>query len=246
MPDSQRSELIRALPYARRYARALTGSQSRGDLLVAESLRDLVTQPAGKLSARLELYRVISRKAANLEEEDKQPHTLSFPQRLLLLLTALEGLSSSQAANVLALDEGVAAQQIAEAHKIIRSVSQTSILIIEDEPIIAMDIEDLIIHCGHTVAGIAHTQSDAIALAKETKPGLILADINLGEGGNGMEAVAEIMKSMTVPVIFVTAYPECLLTGNTVEPAFVITKPFEPLTLAIATYQAITGGVPVP
>lgn len=246
MPDSQRSELIRALPYARRYARALTGSQSRGDLLVAESLRDLVTQPAGKLSARLELYRVISRKAANLEEEDKQPHTLSFPQRLLLLLTALEGLSSSQAANVLELDEGVAAQQIAEAHKIIRSVSQTSILIIEDEPIIAMDIEDLIIHCGHTVAGIAHTQSDAIALAKETKPGLILADINLGEGGNGMEAVAEIMKSMTVPVIFVTAYPECLLTGNTVEPAFVITKPFEPLTLAIATYQAITGGVPVP
>ncbi|WP_291365958.1 PhyR family response regulator anti-anti-sigma factor [Acetobacter sp. UBA5411] len=246
MPDSQRSELIRALPYARRYARALTGSQSRGDLLVAESLRDLVTQPAGKLSARLELYRVISRKAANLEEEYKQPHTLSFPQRLLLLLTALEGLSSSQAANVLALDEGVAAQQIAEAHKIIRSVSQTSILIIEDEPIIAMDIEDLIIHCGHTVAGIAHTQSDAIALAKETKPGLILADINLGEGGNGMEAVAEIMKSMTVPVIFVTAYPECLLTGNTVEPAFVITKPFEPLTLAIATYQAITGGVPVP
>ncbi|MCE0743186.1 response regulator [Acetobacter sicerae] len=246
MPDSQRSELIRALPYARRYARALTGSQSRGDLLVAESLRDLVTQPAGKLSARLELYRAISRKAANLEEEDKRPHALSFPQWLLLLLTALEGLSSSQAAHILAIDESTAAKEIAEAHKTIRSVSQTSILIIEDEPIIAMDIEDLIIHCGHTVAGIAHTQTDAIALARETKPGLILADINLGEGGNGMEAVAEIMKSMTVPVIFVTAYPECLLTGNTVEPAFVITKPFEPLTLAIATYQAITGGVPVP
>ncbi|AQS86489.1 MAG: response regulator [Acetobacter aceti] len=247
MPDSQRSELIRALPYARRYARALTGSQSRGDLLVAESLRDLVTQVPGKLSARLELYRVISRKAAFLEEgEDNRLHALSFPQRILLLLTALEGLSSSQAANILELDEDTAIAEITSAHKTIRSVSQTSILIIEDEPIIAMDIEDLIIHCGHTVAGIAHTQADAIALARETRPGLILADINLGEGGNGMEAVAEIMKNMTVPVIFVTAYPECLLTGNTVEPAFVITKPFEPLTLAIATYQAITGGVPVP
>ncbi|NHN90141.1 PhyR family response regulator anti-anti-sigma factor [Acetobacter conturbans] len=246
MPDSQRSELIRALPYARRYARALTGSQSQGDLLVAESLRDLVTQATGKSSARLGLYRVISEKAHSPKGDGQQPHVLSFPQRQLLLLTALEGLSSSQAADVLGLDNKIAVRQIEEAHKTIRSVSQTSILIIEDEPIIAMDIEDLVVRCGHTVAGIAHTQADAIAQARQTQPGLILADINLGEGGNGMEAVAEIMKTMTVPVIFVTAYPECLLTGNTVEPAFVITKPFEPLTLAIATYQAITGGVPVP
>ena len=246
MPQSHRSELIRALPYARRYARALTGSQPRGDLLVAESLRELVTQQGGRSSARHDLYRVISIKAAALEKNAPQNHTLPLSQRELLLLTALEGLPSNQAAEILGIDPKAAVQQIDDAYKTIRSVSQTAILIIEDEPIIAMDIEDLVIRCGHTVAGIAHTQADAIALAKETKPGLILADINLGNGGNGMDAVAEIMRTMSVPVIFVTAYPECLLTGNTIEPAFVITKPFDPLMLAVATYQAITGGVPVP
>lgn len=243
MPDSQRSELIRALPYARRYARALTGSQSRGDLLVAECLRDLTTRLPGALPARLELYRMISRQAER-QESRSGPHAIPMQQRQLLLLTALEGLSDHQAAGILDMKEETAAVQIAEAYKAIRSVSQTSILIIEDEPIIAMDIEDLVLKCGHTVAGIAHTQSDAIRLARDTHPGLILADINLGDGGNGIDAVSEILKSTRIPVIFVTAYPECLLTGNTVEPTFVITKPFEPLTLAIATYQAITGGVP--
>lgn len=245
MPDSQRSELIRALPYARRYARALTGNQPRGDLLVAESLRDLSTRSTSSLSARLNLYRAISQRATGMSDE-AQNHVLSMPQRELLLLTSLEGLSTTQAATILDLAPQDATEQLIKAREIIRSVSRTSILIIEDEPIIAMDIEDLVLRCGHDVAGIAHTQAEAIALAKETRPGLILADINLGEGGNGMEAVAEIMKTMSVPVIFVTAYPECLLTGNTLEPSFVITKPFEPLTLAIATYQAITGGVPVP
>ncbi|GBR02128.1 response regulator [Acetobacter oeni] len=245
MPDSQRSELIRALPYARRYARALTGSQPRGDLLVAESLRDLASRAGEALPARHGLYRAISQKAASLSDGE-QPHTLTLIQRELLLLTTLEGVSAGQAARILELKPEEAEAQIAAAHKTIRSVSQTSILIIEDEPIIAMDIEDLVLRCGHTVAGVAHTQAEAVALAKETRPGLILADINLGDGGNGMDAVTEIMQSMTVPVIFVTAYPECLLTGNTVEPSFVITKPFEPMTLATATYQAITGGVPLP
>mgnify|MGYP001301011863 CR=1 FL=1 len=65
MPESQRSELIRALPYARRFARALTGSQSEGDLLVAESLRDLSRQPSGSLPATLTLYQAISGRAAS-------------------------------------------------------------------------------------------------------------------------------------------------------------------------------------
>ena len=117
-------------------------------------------------------------------------------------------------------------------------------LIIEDEPIIAMDIEELVANCGHRVVGVASTETEAVEIAGRTKPGLILADINLGVGGgNGTSAVSRIMRTHYAPVIFVTAYPERLLTGDSLEPAFVITKPFEPLTLAIATYQAVTGGV---
>jgi DNA-binding LytR/AlgR family response regulator len=82
-----------------------------------------------------------------------------------------------------------------------------------------------------------------VEIARRTRPGLILADINLGAGGDGAHAVSRIMQIHAAPVIFVTAYPERLLTGEEIEPAFVITKPFEPMTLAVATYQAVTGGV---
>ena len=106
-----------------------------------------------------------------------------------------------------------------------------------------MDIEELVQSCGHRVVGVATSEADAIRIAETTRPGLILADINLGQGGDGALAISQIMRHHRAPVIFVTAYPERLLTGEALEPAFVITKPFEPLTLAIATYQAVTGGV---
>jgi CheY-like chemotaxis protein len=93
------------------------------------------------------------------------------------------------------------------------------------------------------VIGVAATESEAVEIATSNKPGLILADINLGAGGDGTSAVARILRRHQAPVIFVTAYPERLLTGEAVEPAFVITKPFDPMTLAIATYQAVTGGI---
>ena len=129
------------------------------------------------------------------------------------------------------------------AREHLRSAAATDVLIIEDEPIIAMDIKELVANCGHRVVGVAATEAEAVAMAERDRPGLILADINLGAGGDGTSAVSRIMRSHYAPVIFVTAYPERLLTGEAVEPAFVITKPFEPMTLAIATYQAVTGGV---
>lgn len=80
-------------------------------------------------------------------------------------------------------------------------------------------------------------------MARERNPGLILADVNLGAGGDGISAVGFILRERAIPVIFVTAYPERLLTAERVEPTFIISKPFEPVALAIATYQAVSGGV---
>ncbi|HEY0203187.1 MAG TPA: response regulator [Acetobacteraceae bacterium] len=245
MTSLRREDLIRALPYARRYARALTGSQPRGDAMVADSLRDLLEDGAPKEDARIILYRAITSRYDGLT-------TLSLPalsgsltglQRKLLLLTSLEELSMDAAASVLQMPAAEAAAHVAEARDHLRAGAATDVLIIEDEPIIAMDIEELVLNCGHRVVGMATTEAEAVELAERHKPGLILADINLGIGGDGTAAVARIMKHHYAPVIFVTAYPERLLTGEDLEPAFVITKPFEPLTLAIATYQAVTGGV---
>ena len=60
-------------------------------------------------------------------------------------------------------------------------------------------------------------------------------------GGSGITAVTDILRMSSVPVIFVTAYPERLLTGERPEPAFLITKPFEPETLDVAISQALAA-----
>ena len=247
MMDSWRNELIRALPYARRYARALTGSQPRGDMLVAEGLRQMLSgsrdvSGAGS-DARRTLYGWVTRRFD--EEARSSPAGLSHLQRQLLLLTTLEDCSVTEAAHAVGADPGHAETELGTAREQLRTAASADVLIIEDEPIIAMDIEELVQGCGHRVIGVAATEGDAVRIASETRPGLILADINLGAGGDGAHAISRIIRHHHVPVIFVTAYPERLLTGEALEPAFVITKPFEPLTLAIATYQAVTGGVSI-
>jgi CheY-like chemotaxis protein len=249
MTSLRREDLIGALPYARRYARALTGSQARGDTLVADSLREMldgtVDAPPPIIEARHILYWAVTRRFGGEAPVLGSAETLSARQRQLLLLTALEDVSPTAAGPILGLSPDHAATLLTEARARLRATAAADVLIIEDEPIIAMDLEELVEGCGHRVVGVASSEKEAVALATSTKPGLILADINLGSGGDGTSAVATILQSHYAPVIFVTAYPERLLTGEAVEPAFVITKPFEPLTLAIATYQAVTGGVHV-
>lgn len=234
MNAATQSELLRALPYARRYARALTGSQASGDSVVAAAL----SAPLPEVPPHLVLYAAVAR-AAPPPAASEGPSAL---QRHLLLLTALEDLGVADAALVLDIPKAEAERELEAGRAALRAVTATDILLIEDEPVIALDLKRLVEACGHRVVGIAASEAQAIRLAEARRPGLILADINLGRGGDGSVAVARIQEAMAVPVIFVTAYPERLLTAEGVEPAFIISKPFEPLALAIATYQAVAPG----
>ncbi|HWL81080.1 MAG TPA: response regulator [Roseomonas sp.] len=234
------AELLRCLPHARRYARALTGSQAAGDGLVAAALREGL--PA--LPPRLALYAGVTRLAPP-PAIPANGSNLSARHRQLLLLTALEELAIQDAAIIVGVPLDVAETELAEAREALRSAAAADILVIEDEPIIAMDVRQLVEACGHRVIGVAASEAQAVRLAQERHPGLILADVNLGMGGDGIIAVNRIQEQLKVPVIFVTAYPERLLTAEQVEPAFVISKPFEPLALAIATYQAVSSTVPI-
>jgi CheY-like chemotaxis protein len=243
MSRLQREDLIGALPYARRYARALSGGQEAGDGLVAASLREMVAAESVTADARIALYESVTRRFNAQEGERQNDGGLSRLQRQLLLLTTLEEIVLADAAMICGVEAPEASHQLAQARDNLRDAAAADVLIIEDEPIIAMDIEELVEGCGHRVVGTASNETDAVRLALKTRPGLILADINLGVGGDGTAAVERILRQHKVPVIFVTAYPERLLTGDVAEPVYVITKPFEPLTLAIATYQAVTGGV---
>lgn len=249
MSAIDRASLIRALPYARRYARALTGSQERGDAVVADALRRVMAAAAEDAAtdagARVALYGAIG----DLVPPDAMPAAEAGPemsplQRRLLLLTALEEQTLSAAAAACRIAPEAAELELRLARDQLRSGAAARVLIIEDEPIIALDIQELVERCGHSVVGIAASEAEAVEIAAAERPGLVLADINLGAGGDGTSAVARILEVVRTPVIFVTAYPERLLTGEAVEPAFVITKPFDPTTLAVATYQAVTRGLP--
>ena len=231
------------LPYLRRYARALTGSQASGDAHVRAALTALLGGDQSLMEGvppRVGLYRLFHAiwqsgaehydEAANSNAGTKSPEgrlkSLSAAKRAALLLTAVEAFSLEEAAFIVDESPEEVESAILDAQKTIDSQLASKVLIIEDEPIIALDLENLVTELGHKVVAIAATKDDAVAKAKSERPGLVLADINLGEGGSGIDAVSEILASFDIPVIFITAYPERLLTGERPEPTYLITKPF--------------------
>ncbi|PZW45852.1 response regulator receiver domain-containing protein [Humitalea rosea] len=235
------AEVVRALPYARRFARALTGSQAAGDALVADALRAGLPE----MPARQAFYSAVAAASA-IQPGLAGESGLGLRQRQVLLLLALEGLPETEVARVLGMTTEATRDEATASRAALRAAAAADVLVIEDEPIIAMDVRMLVESCGHRVIGMARTEDEAVRMARAHPPTLILADVNLGPGGDGISATARIQQLMRAPVIFVTAYPERLLTAERVEPAFVISKPFEPLALAIATYQAVTHGtVPI-
>ena len=151
----------------------------------------------------------------------------------------MEGFTLEEAADILTMSQEDVTRDIASAHADIDSALKTRVLIIEDEPIIALDIEALVKELGHEVTSVARTRTQAVAAAKADPPGLILADIRLADESSGIDAVADILAVHDVPVIFITAFPERLLSGERVEPTYLITKPFKPNTVKAAIGQAL-------
>ena len=159
--------------------------------------------------------------------------------RQAFLLVALEGLSEDDAAKVLDIDAPTLRDLVEDSGRELAAEIATDVLIIEDETFIALDLEGLVESLGHRVLGVARTHTEAVALAKAKRPGIILADIQLADGSSGLDAVNEMLRSFEVPVIFITAYPERFLTGERPEPAFLIAKPFQPSTVSAVLSQAL-------
>lgn len=247
------------LPYLRRYGRAISGSQLGGDALVAQMLESLVQNPAQirvDADLRLEVYRLLQHQvkansdgdSMNSDEDshsspvaiaDKRLKLLPPLSRQALLLHAVEGFSEADIAQILERDEADVGRLIDEATAEIDRQTRARILIIEDEPIIAMDIEMIVRELGHDVVAVATTHAEAVAEAKKHNPSLILADIQLADNSSGIEAVQEILGESQLPVIFITAFPERLLTGDRPEPAFLLTKPYQPATLRATIAQVL-------
>lgn len=248
------------LPLLRRYARALTGSQASGDAHVAALLEALLADRTivdQTHDPRIGLYAAFQRlwSSASVEAppepadvEPASPHEATAQARLgrltpqakqALLLTAVEGFVAEEAAVVLGVEAADVARLVDEALGDLRRQTRARVLVIEDEPIIAMDIENIVTEAGHDVVAMADTRETAVAAAHAHRPDLVLADIQLADGSSGVDAVQDILAAFAVPVIFITAYPDRLLTGARPEPTFLISKPFRAATVVATVSQAL-------
>jgi DNA-directed RNA polymerase specialized sigma24 family protein len=244
------------LPYLRRFSRALSGSQKSGDAYVEALLEAIVVDPstiAGTSNPRVALYGLlcglwesISLNLSGAEPADQwekaaqaKLSNIEPRPRQAFLLTAVEGFTPAEAAEILRTDESGLTRLLDEAAREISAMMATDVLIIEDEPLIAMDIEDIVTRLGHSVTGVARTRSEAVKLARKARPGIILADIQLADGSSGIDAVNDLLAGFEAPVIFITAFPERLLTGDRPEPTFLITKPFAPEMVKAMISQAL-------
>lgn len=242
--------IVKQLPFLRRYARALSGTQRAGDLLVQETLQAILD---GKIqinpgaSPRVALYRafhgVWQRRTGAAGDAasraDERLQALDVGSRVALLLTAMEGFTYAEVASILSTSiDDVEAQVIAAQREIDRQIA-TRVLIIEDEWVIALDLKTLVTEMGHEVIGVAPTHKKAVELARSGDFGLVLADIQLADGSSGIDAVTDILSHFNVPVIFITAFPDRLLTGERPEPTYLITKPFLSETVKATVAQAL-------
>ncbi len=244
------------LPLLRRFSRAVSGSQTSGDALVAATLEAIIADPSmfpQSSSDRIALYRIFAKLFSSIaiRVPDETPlsawenravtslSALAPKPRQAFLLVAVEGFTENEAAEVLDIGEEEFSALLGEASDEISRQVATDIMVIEDEPLIAMDIEQMVESLGHRVVGTARTHKEATALFQQTKPKMVLADIQLADGSSGIDAVNEILAMSTVPVIFITAFPERLLTGERPEPAFLVTKPFNPDMVKALISQAL-------
>ncbi|MGE0280753.1 MAG: response regulator [Rhizobiaceae bacterium] len=244
------------LPYLRRFSRAVSGSQSSGDAMVAAMLEALIADVSlfpKASSERIALYQLFTRLFTTVSikvplessspswERQAQANlgALAPLQHQAFLLVAVEGFSEEEAAEILEMPIEEFAELLTQASAEVSRQMATDILIIEDEPLIAMDIEEMVESLGHRVVGIARTHAEATELFHKARPKMVLADIQLADGSSGIDAVNEILASAQIPVIFITAFPERLLTGERPEPTFLVTKPFVPEMVKALISQAL-------
>lgn len=250
-------DLASSLPFLRRYARSVTGRQASGDAIVRATLEASLQDPALLAeinSGAVGLFRAFTKvwttsdagfaRGADsfaAETASQIARVPSFP-RQALLLNQLEDFSIAQTGEILGVSEEEAQQLVHEAIADLALDRPVDVLIIEDEPLIASHLEDIVTDAGHRVVGNATTATEAGVIFADKRPGLVLSDMQLADGSSGADAVDAILRIGDVPVIFITAFPELLLTGERPEPAFLIGKPFRDETVRAAISQALFFG----
>ncbi|ACJ00817.1 response regulator [Rhodospirillum centenum] len=253
--DAISEALLRQVPFLRRYARALTGSPEAGDDLVGRALPVVLDDPDGYgLGGEGEARRGALYALLNRLQDDAgprpQPVETSHPmeaalallpeaERRLFLLVSLEELSFQEAAAVLGVAPDQAHALMADAQEALREALIASIMIVEDDAIIAFDLAETVRGMGHTVCGTAATMESALTTARDCRPTLALMDLRLAHGDSGITTAQRLRQSSELPIIFVTAFGDELTRRGLEHLGPVIRKPFTREQIERAITQAV-------
>lgn len=235
----------------RRYAFCILGNRQLSDIAVESALDSLVSEAAsvsGRAISRLDFYRKVNQASAATPANvsavagsglHAQFHRLSREQRQVVALHAVIGLPFIDIASVMDMPEKTVRLFYARALLMLREKPAT-VLIIEDEVFIAIDLQQILQKLGLSVAGIAKNRAEALRIAGFTRPSLILADYKLRDD-TGVAVVKAIREQMPASVIYVTSHPDEAAATRDCEDDLVIAKPFNPHALAAAVQTRLAA-----
>lgn len=223
----------------RQFARAIFADRLIGDELTRLALAKVNIDPNSStdsltdlLHAFLHTWRMASsgkRTEESLFSDEALFAALPEPpgdDRLMLLLVDVLSFTPETAAKIIAMNDRDPHKALELGRQLISLPRNAQAMIIEDEPLIAADLREILTSMGIEVCGEANTADKAVAMSRRQKPNIILADYNLIGMKTGADAVMEIQDKHDCPIVFITGYPEQVLTGEDVEPDFVISKPY--------------------
>lgn len=198
---SFRQQLATQLLYLRRYARALTGSQTLGDAAVRETLEALLDAPEqwdAEAPVKTELFRIFHRIwnsdiIAPLQSRGRSGVIAEFliKRRQSLLLSTVEGFTEDEVAKILGISESDVNSHVVAARSAIEDALAARVVIMEDEPIIALHIQQIVESVEREAIAIVRTRLEAVAKARNERLELVLADISLADGASGIDTVKE-------------------------------------------------------
>lgn len=248
------------VPFLRRYARALTGSTERGDELVTRCVEAAMMAPARfglETGTRAPLYALLNLLFDQSAEAGEalplaSPHPIEralalLPEadRRVYLLVTLEELPLAEAAAVLQIPFAEAAARLVEAREALRSSMQQRVLVVEDNPLLAMEIGSVIADLGHTVCGTAATEREALELVKAEHPTLALLDVRLAGGDSGVEIARRLRQQKLMRTIFVTGFDGDLEELGARHLGQIVRKPFTAAAISDAVSRAMFMPTPV-
>lgn len=238
----------------RRHARAMVGKQTPGDAYVAavlEIMRSDATVLRSMSGSRIGLFKLFTQlvtasMGASMGECQPtgsqwagKPFPVPRQMRQVLLLISVEQFSPGEVAEIMGISEGEVAVLADAACESLGAIRGADVMIIESEPLIAMNIGQIVTELGLRVNSMPPTHDRALTILRRDTPDLIIAD-----GGCHPGMVQDLYMRAKPPVVFISAFPEMLLTGDRPEPVFVAPKPFDPAEIKALIYLALLFASP--